>query len=79
MGNDVSRAGQPAGPKELFGPFARFGVQAIHTRFGGVEWFVTDAANMDGDGLFRLPAVVGQYGSREAAVAALNNYYNDRE
>lgn len=42
-----NNAGQLAGPKESFGPFHRYAVAPVHSRFGGVHWFVWDAEQED--------------------------------
>ena len=66
MKNDPRLAGQVAGKGSLFGPFSRFKVFPIHTRFESVNWFVTDVETLDEDG---LPCVVAQADRREEAVA----------
>lgn len=41
--NDISKAGQCAARKQLFGDHRRYAVWPVHTRFGAIEWFVADA------------------------------------
>jgi len=46
--NDNSKAGKVAGKPEMFGPFNRYSVYPVHTRFGdAVQWFVADAEDID--------------------------------
>lgn len=61
--NDPSKAGQRVRRNGyLFGydggSATRFCLFAIHTRFGGFEWFVQDAESLDP--LTGLPAVIAQ-------------------
>lgn len=42
-----NNAGQLAAPKEFFGPYHRYAVAPVHSRFGGVAWFVWDAEQED--------------------------------
>lgn len=41
--NNPEKAGQKASQKIIFGPFNRYAVYAVHTRFDKVQWFVEDA------------------------------------
>lgn len=41
--NDVTRKGQLAAPKQLFGDCSRYAVAPVHSRFEAVQWFVWDA------------------------------------
>lgn len=41
--NNHEKAGQKASQKLTFGPFSRYAVYAVHTRFNNVMWFVEDA------------------------------------
>lgn len=41
--NEPAKRGQLAARKRLFGPYSRYAVAPIHTRFDAVEWFVWDA------------------------------------
>jgi len=66
MENDKSRAGQVAGKGTFFGPFTRFKVYPVHTRFDCVAWFVDDAETPDESG---LPSVVAQADHKETAMA----------
>ena len=61
--NDTKKAGQPASKKVLFGDNSRYAVQAIHTRFSAVEWFVWDALVPHSE----RPAIIRQCGSYETA------------
>lgn len=61
--NNPLRAGELASPRETFGPFSRFAVAAVHTRFADVSWFVWDA---EGDDVG--PAVIGQCESHQEAL-----------
>lgn len=61
--NDPLRRGELASRRELFGPFSRFAVAAVHTRFADVSWFVWDA---EGDDIG--PAVIGQCESHQEAL-----------
>jgi hypothetical protein len=67
--NDPSRSGQPATAKYLFGPFNRYAVFAVHTRFDAVSWFVTDAEQLDY--VTGCPLVIRQCDTRELAVRGL--------
>ena len=67
--NEKQRMGELAGPKDRFGPFGRYAVAPVHTRFEAVEWFVWDAELMDP--LTGGPAVIRQAATREAAVRGL--------
>jgi hypothetical protein len=67
--NDPSRAGQHATAKYLFGPFNRYAVFAVHTRFDAVSWFVTDAEQFDD--VTGAPLVIRQEATRQLAVRGL--------
>jgi hypothetical protein len=41
--NDVTRKGQLAAPKQLFGDCSRYAVAPVHSRFDAIQWFVWDA------------------------------------
>lgn len=69
--NDVSRAGQLASKKVLFGDHSRYAVYAVHTRFGEIQWFVSDAERIDE--MFDLPMVIRQEPSFELAVQSLSH------
>lgn len=66
--NDPTRKGQLAARKETFGPFHRYAVAPVHTRFDELQWFVWDAEVPDEEG---RPSVIRQEFSREAAVEGL--------
>ena len=67
--NNTKLAGQRANKKELFGPFFRYAVYAIHTRFDYVEWIITDAEKIDE--LTSLPAIIRQAKTKEEAMRGL--------
>ena len=69
MKNNPNLAGQRANKKELFGPFSRYAVYAIHTRFDYIEWIVTDADKIDE--LTNLPAIIRQAKTKEDAMRGL--------
>jgi len=68
--NDPRKAGQFAGERERFGPFRRYAVAPVHTRFEAVQWFVWDAEAPTDDGLM---AVIRQENTREDAMRGLTN------
>ena len=45
--NDASKPGTLAADKRAFGPFGRFRIAPVNTRFGAVSWFVWDAETAD--------------------------------
>ena len=67
--NNHKLAGQRINKKELFGPFCRYAVYAIHTRFDYIEWIVTDAEKIDE--LTNLPAIIRQAKTKEEAMKGL--------
>lgn len=64
--NNPKKAGQPASKKALFGENNRYAIQAIHTRFEAIEWFVWDAINGDGE-----PKIIRQSDSYGEAINGL--------
>jgi hypothetical protein len=56
--NDVTRKGQLAARKQLFGDCSRYAVAPVHTRFDAVQWFVWDAEITCAD--TGLPEVIRQ-------------------
>ena len=52
--------------RELCGEFSRFCITSLHTRFGAVEWHVTDAEQIDP--VCDMPAIV--YQGNEAGARA---------
>ena len=69
LSNDPRQAGALATRKSPFGPWSRYAVAAVHTRFDAVSWFVWDAEQADpitGEQL-----VIRQEPTREAAVSGL--------
>lgn len=68
--NDPARAGQLASRRFTFGPFSRFAVAAVHTRFDAVSFFVFDAELVDE--LTGGPAVIRQADSLELAKVGLD-------
>jgi hypothetical protein len=69
--NDPSKRGQLAAKKELFGPYSRYAIAPVHTRFDAVEWFVWDAFTREREDS-TLPAVIRQEPTKEAALAGLD-------
>lgn len=67
MRNDPSRAGQSAGKSETF-PGGRYVLEPVHTRSGGVSWFVLDLEREDDLG---LPSVIRQEDSKKAAIESM--------
>ena len=69
--NDPAKKGQLAARKRLFGPYSRYAVAPIHTRFDAVEWIVWDAENpwMDASG---LPGIIRQAATLEDALHGLD-------
>lgn len=67
--NSPNLAGKRAGKSETFGPFSRFAVFPIHTRFDAVTWIVTDAERIDDLG---LAAVIRQEPTKALAMAGLS-------
>jgi hypothetical protein len=47
VANDPIRKGERASEYVTFGPFKRYGVAALHTRFDAVQWFVWDVELLD--------------------------------
>ena len=64
--NDPAKAGKRASRAILFGPFSRFAVFAVHTRFAALEWLATDA--MQADPVTGGPAVIAQAPSFQQAM-----------
>ena len=60
--------GELAAPKKIFGEFNRYAVAPIHSRLGGVEWFVWDSESLDELG---LSTVIRQAATESEAVAGL--------
>lgn len=71
--NNPNRAGENAsfGQKLLFGPFSRYAVYAVHTRFDAVQWFVEDAEQEDEN--TGGPAVIRQADSFFGAIEGLDD------
>lgn len=68
--NDPSKAGQIATKPHYF-MLSQIKVAAIHTRFDAVEWFVWDAGIIDD--LTGHPEVIGQYATKDEAMARAND------
>ena len=66
--NSPARSGQPAS-SAMYLDGHRYKLQAIHTRFDAVAWFVVDAEKVDD--VTGLPAVIRQEATPAAAVATL--------
>jgi hypothetical protein len=64
--NNQKRAGCRASDFVLFGPFSRYCVCAVHTRFDVVQWIVTDAEKPDDWG---LPSIIRQNDDFNVAVS----------
>lgn len=46
--NDPAKAGQRASIyKVIFGPYSRYALYPVHSRFDSVVWFVDDAEQLD--------------------------------
>lgn len=70
--NNPIRAGELAARKRLFGPYSRYAVAPVYTRFDAIEWFVWDAEDpCDIDG---LPSVMRQASTLEEALRGLDTY-----
>lgn len=67
--NDPMRSGQSASQPERFGPWGRYRVEAIHTRFDAVEWCAFDAEAPDE--VTGRPSMIRQEATRERAMAGL--------
>ena len=74
MRNKPDLAGKRAGKARFFGPFRRFAVYPIHTRFQDVAWVFSDAEALAEDGLpetkvFNAEEEAITYATRRAAEA----------
>lgn len=69
--NDPKLAGQKASPRLLFGEFHQYAVFAVHSRFGGLTWFVTDAEQEDE--VTGGPKVIRQADTLEAVVDSMGD------
>ncbi|WP_439579346.1 hypothetical protein [Elioraea sp.] len=49
--NNPALKGKRASKATFYGPFKRFALYPIHTRFDAVAWVVSDAETVDTDGL----------------------------
>lgn len=67
--NNPNQAGSLAAPKQTFGPFGRYAVAPVHTRFDYLEWFVWDAEVIDD--VTGKPVVICQEKTQEEAIAGL--------
>ena len=67
--NNPAKAGQLASARVLFGDENRFAVYAVHTRFGDVTWFVTDADITDE--VTGRAGVIRQAATAEVAIAGV--------
>jgi len=65
MRNNPKLAGKRAGKARFFGPYSRFAVYPMHTRFEDLHWVVSDADTLD---QFGLPDVV-IFGTEAEAIA----------
>jgi hypothetical protein len=70
--NNPRLAGSLASSKRLFGPWHRYAVYAVHTRFDAVEWFVADAEQTDA--VTGQPAVIRQAPTEIEAMARLEDH-----
>ncbi len=69
--NDNSKAGKVAAKPEIFGPFSRYSVYPVHTRFGdSVQWFVSDAED---DDPFLGKAIIRQAPTKAEAMKGLDD------
>lgn len=71
--NIPTRKGELAARKRLFGPYSRYAVAPVYTRFDAVEWFVWDAEYpwIDADGVL---GVIRQASTLEEALRGLDTY-----
>jgi hypothetical protein len=69
--NNPAKRGQLAARKRLFGPYSRYAVAPIHTRFDAVEWFVWDAEHKWIDASGR-PGVIRQAATLDEALRGLD-------
>ena len=67
--NDPSRPGTLASDKRAFGPFNRYRIAAVHTRFDAVSWFVWDAETPEAK--TGLASVIRQSATEADAMAGL--------
>lgn len=68
--NNPNRKGELASRKITFGPWSRYAVYAIHTRFDSVQFIVADAEVMDG--VTNRPSVIRQSDTLEQALHGLD-------
>ena len=66
--NEPLKKGALASKRVFFGPFSRFCVYAVHTRFSDVCWFVRDSERIDELG---MPEVIRQEPTFELAIAGI--------
>ena len=59
----------------LFGDFSRYKLVEFQTRFGDVEWQVSDAETVDE--LTGMPAIIRQCDTREEAIQGLGMVRNN--
>ena len=74
MRNNPKLAGKRAGKARFYGPYSRFAVYPIHTRFEDITWVVSDADTLDQFGLpdifiFDTEAEAIAYARKRAAEA----------
>ena len=69
-------AGNIAGRKEFFGPFNRYALFPVHTRFNSVSWIVEDAEDQDQE--TGLPKVIVQEKHRKDALLKLKDILDRR-
>lgn len=69
-------AGQVAGKKEFFGPFNRYALFPVHTRFNSVSWIVEDAEDQDQE--TGLPRIIIQEKTRADALVRLKDVLDRR-
>jgi hypothetical protein len=71
--NDISKAGQRITTVLNFGDFSRYGLYAIHSRFGSPVWMLQDAETIDDLG---YPSIIGQFSGYIEAMERINKITN---
>jgi hypothetical protein len=70
--NDPRNAGQETGQSEVFGPWDRYRVFEVHSRFDSTSWFVEDAERIDEETGLLLVAAIED--TKQAAMAVVLNH-----
>ena len=69
--NIKNQAGQIANTPEMFGPFNRYSIYAIHTRFDAIQWIVRDGENYNAS---TGAEIIRQANTKEEAMDGLEDY-----